>query len=134
MSPFVLDCSITMSWCFEDEADRRAMDVLDRLSSEPAIVPAIWKLEVANVLVVAHRRKRIKRAEAERFLALLDDLPITIDVEGTAGDTFRLAVELGISSYDAAYIELAVRRGLPFSTKDAKLATAARSIGVALIV
>jgi predicted nucleic acid-binding protein len=131
---FVLDCSITMSWCFEDEMDHKAMTVLDRLSSEGAVVPAIWPVEVANVLAVAQRRRRISRADAERFLALLDDLPISIDVETTASNTFRFAVELGISSYGAAYIELAVRRGIQFATRDSKLAAAARSIGIVLMV
>ncbi len=133
MTSFVLDCSITMSWCFEDELGGPAAVVLDRLSSESAIVPSIWGLEVANVLAVAQRRRRISRMDAERFLVLIDDLPIMADNDGRVADVYRLAVELGTSAYDASYIELAIRRALPLATKDEKLAGAARSIVVAVI-
>jgi predicted nucleic acid-binding protein len=119
-----------MSWCFEDESDAVSATVLERLEGATAHVPAIWPFEVANVLVVAMRRRRIVRAAAEHFLALLDELPIVIDRGPAASEVFRLASELGLSSYDAAYIELAVRTGLPLATRDDRVTEAAGRIGV----
>jgi predicted nucleic acid-binding protein len=131
----VLDNSITMVWGFEDEADSYAAALLDLMPTLRAYVPALWPLEVANVLLVGERRKRIKRAAAAQFLAILGSFPITIDDETTSrawGDTLNLARTQGLSAYDAAYLELAMRRGLPLATLDAKLRAAAEAVGVGL--
>ncbi len=133
MSRFVLDCSVAMAWCFADEPDAVADAVLDRLSEDVALAPSIWPLEVANVLLVAERRGRINAAAAARFLDLLAALPITIDEttrERAWGPIAGLGREHGLSSYDAAYLELAMREGVPLASRDAKLRSAAEASGV----
>jgi predicted nucleic acid-binding protein len=131
----VIDSSIAMAWCFPDEQDEYSQSVLDALSSERAIVPSLWHLEVANTLVVGERRKRSTQADTVTWLGFLALLPITVDDETKAhafGDTLSLARDQDLSAYDAAYLELAMRRGLPLATLDEKLKTAARSVGVPL--
>ncbi len=132
-SAFVVDTSVVMTWCFEDEASAYADTVLDSLDSSLMVVPPLWQLEVANVLLVAERRKRISRAGVERFLSLLKMLPITIehDLPGRAfGEVLALAREYNLSSYDAAYLDLALRLGLHLATLDAALLKAARKCKV----
>ncbi|MCU0574049.1 MAG: type II toxin-antitoxin system VapC family toxin [Syntrophobacteraceae bacterium] len=80
-SRFVVDNSVVMSWCFEDEGDTYAEDVLESLEAGEALVPAIWPLEVGNVLLVAERKKRLSHASAVRFLDLLGGLPIAVEQE-----------------------------------------------------
>ena len=133
MKPFVLDCSVTMAWCFEDEAAGYADRVLKKLAKREAVVPAIWPLEVANVLLVGERRKRLTKADSSRFLKLLQGLPITIDVQATSrafGDIISVARSLTISAYDAAYVELAMREGLQLATRDDSLHKAASKNGI----
>ena len=133
MKPFVLDCSVTMAWCFEDEAAGYADRVLKKLAKREAVVPAIWPLEVANVLLVGERRKRLTKADSSRFLELLQGLPITIDVQATSrafGDIISVARSLTISAYDAAYVELAMREGLQLATRDDSLHKAASKNGI----
>lgn len=133
MAGFVVDCSVTMGWCFEDESTNYALQVLGKLKTSHAIVPAIWPLEVANVLLVAERRKRIAPAEVTRFVALLEALPITVQESATArilDDVLSLARSTGLSSYDAAYLELAMRAGIPLASRDQALVRAAKSVGV----
>lgn len=132
---FVLDGSITMVWGFEDEADDYAEAILGRMSDLQAHVPSLWPLEVANALLVGERRKRITPADTARFLAILDAFPITVDGETVAhawADTMHLARAHNLSSYDASYLELAIRLGLPLATQDGKLKTAAEAVGVPL--
>jgi len=98
-------------------------------------VPPLWPLEVANALLVGERRSRITPAETARFLAILATFPITVDDETVAHawlDTMHLARAQNLSSYDAAYLELALRRGLPLAALDGKLKTAAQAVGVPL--
>ncbi len=130
---FVLDCSITLAWFFEDEADGYAEAVEDSLASASAVVPSLWSLEVANGLLVGERRRRTTEAKVTQFLALLRSLPITADDETAArawSETLPLARAHHLSAYDAAYLELAVRRGLPLAALDEKLAAAAEAVGV----
>lgn len=137
MSRFVLDASVALSWCFEDEADAAGDAVLRRLSVEAAAVPGIWPLEVANVLLAAERRKRITPAESGRFLHLLESLPIEVDAHAAARaprEILALARAHGLSSYDAAYLELAVREGIALATRDANLAAAAAGLGVPMLI
>jgi predicted nucleic acid-binding protein len=129
---FVLDGSVTMVWGFEDEADDYADSILDRMPSLQAYVPSLWSLEVANVLLVGERRKRTTPADTSRFLAILGTFPITVDEEQAWADTLHLARAHNRSAYDAAYLELAIRRGLPLATLDAKLKAAANAVGVPL--
>jgi predicted nucleic acid-binding protein len=132
---FILDTSITLAWFFEDEADAYAEAVEDSLASAVAFVPSLWHLEVANALVVGARRKRTTEAKVTHFLTLLSRLPITVDDETPArawSDTLALARAHGLSAYDAAYLELALRRGLPLATLDNRLRDALRAVGGAL--
>ncbi len=122
-----------MAWCFEDEAAGYADRVLKKLATRAAVVPAIWPLEVANVLLVGERRKRLTAADSSRFLELLHGLPITIDVQATSrafGDIMSVARSLTISAYDAAYVELAMREGLQLATLDDSLNKAALKNGI----
>lgn len=125
-----------MAWCFGDQADAYTYAVLDGLRTSEALVPSIWPLEVANALVVAERRKRLPEADTSKFLAFLDDLPVVVDQETTRralGPILSLAREQNLSSYDAAYLELAMRQGLPLATRDEGLKKAARAVGVGLL-
>jgi len=132
---FVLDGSVTMVWGFEDEADEYAEAILERMPDLQAHVPSLWPLEVANALLVGERRRRITSAETARFLAILGAFPITVDDQTVAhawADTMHLARAHNLSSYDAAYLELAIRLGLPLAALDGKLKTAAGAMGVPL--
>lgn len=136
MKRFVIDCSVVMAWCFVDEADEYADSVLDMLASAEAVAPSIWALEVANVLLVGERRNRLKEADSARFIELLRELHITADNE-TADHALREILSIGrvqgLSSYDAAYLELAMRHGLALATRDNALRRAAKKFGVRLI-
>lgn len=132
---FVVDNSIVMSWCFKDESNPYADSVLDRLAESSALVPSHWPLEVVNVLLVAERRKRLSRTDGEHFLGLLTQLPIIIEDEFPATimkDLFSLGRTHRLSSYDACYLELAIRKSLPLATLDMRLKKAARSSHVPL--
>jgi predicted nucleic acid-binding protein len=125
-----------MAWCFVDEADEYADSVLDMLASAETVAPSIWALEVANVLLVGERRNRLKEADSARFIELLRELDITADNE-TADHALREILSIGrvqgLSSYDAAYLELAMRHGLALATRDNALRRAAKKFGVRLI-
>lgn len=99
------------------------------------LVPAIWSLEVANALLVAERRNRVTREDSSTFLTMIEELPITVDA-GTAArvfhETIALAHDHALSSYDAAYLELAIRTELPLATGDEALRRAAAQLGLAL--
>ena len=135
MNRFVLDCSVSASWCLLDESNGAAQRILERLVDEEAVVPALWTLEMANVLVVAERRNRITAADATRAVELLLALPI--HVEPGEKENLRLcrlaAREFGLSAYDASYLELAQRLGLPFATLDRNLNLAAQKCGIQLL-
>jgi len=131
---FVLDGSLTLAWYFSDEADLYADAVAKGLATREAIVPSLWRLEIANTLVVGERRKRSTEAQAASFLARLEVLPIVIDDATDArawSETIRLARTHTLSAYDAAYLELAMRRGLPIASLDDQLKAAAKAVGVA---
>jgi predicted nucleic acid-binding protein len=130
---FVLDCSVAMAWYFKDEADAYAKSVRRALSKTGAVVPALWPLGVANVLVLAERRKRITEAEAGKWLNYLRLLPIRIDKETAArawSEVLQVARSHELSAYDAAYLELALRLGLPLASLDDRLTAAAEAVGV----
>jgi predicted nucleic acid-binding protein len=130
---FVLDTSVLMSWCLKDGTDDYSDSILERLSAGEALVPAICPFEVANVLLVAERRGRLTEADTTRFLSLLLSLPIRID-HGPAHPNLNELLALGrqykLSAYDAAYLELATREGLPLATQDAALRSAASKCGI----
>ncbi|MGH7901799.1 MAG: type II toxin-antitoxin system VapC family toxin [Thermodesulfobacteriota bacterium] len=130
---FIIDNSVVMSWCFKDESNKYADIVLDNLQKSSAVVPPVWPLEVANVLLVAERRKRLTEADSMRFLTLLNQLPITVE-EGESEEmmlrTLSLAREYRLSSYDASYLDLAMRKGLAIATLDKGLRAAAQKTEV----
>jgi predicted nucleic acid-binding protein len=131
----VLDGSLTLAWYFADEADPYADAVAQGLTTREAVVPSLWRLEIANTLVVGERRRRSTQAQAAAFLARLERLPIVIDDQTDArawGETIRLARAHTLSAYDAAYLELAMRRGLPLASLDDQLKAAAAAVGVLL--
>jgi len=132
---FVLDASVTMAWCFEDEANAYADAVLDSLASVTALAPAIWPLEISNVLAVAERRKRIDKAGSIRFISLLMQLPVIVGPESPQrvfAEILALAREHDLSTYDASYLDLAMRYGVALATQDGRLQKAARQAGVQL--
>ena len=131
----VLDCSIVMAWYFVDESSEYADEVARRLPRQAAFVPLNWPLEVANVLFMGERRKRSTQTQAARLLKTLKGLPITLDDETNLhawNITLSLARAHDLTAYDAAYLELAIRRGLPLASLDDKLKTAAQAVGVPL--
>ncbi len=133
---FVLDASIALSWCFSDEATSETTSLLDSLETSIAYVPQLWPLEVGNILIGAERRQRISYAGITKFLTLLENLNIHVD-ESTTQNGFNkiltLAYSTQLTTYDAAYLELALRLGLPLATKDIQLQKAAQKMGVKLI-
>jgi predicted nucleic acid-binding protein len=133
VSRLVLDCSVSMAWCFEDECDAYADSVLAALAEAEACVPSIWTAEVANVLLVAERRQRITVADSAQFVELLGHLPIAVDEGGCRrchGPVLDLARRTGLSAYDACYLDLAMRLGAPLATRDDRLREAASGNGV----
>ncbi|MDA2921430.1 type II toxin-antitoxin system VapC family toxin [Desulfobacterota bacterium AH_259_B03_O07] len=130
---FVIDNSVVMSWCFKDESNNYGDIVLDNLQKSTAVVPPVWPLEVANVLLVAERRKRLSEADTIRFVTLLNQLPITVE-EGQSEkmmlEILALAREHKLSSYDASYLDLAMRKGLSIATLDRGLRAAAKKTKV----
>ena len=130
---FVVDNSVVMSWCFEDEGNSYAEAVLESLEAEEAFVPAIWPLEVGTVLLVAEREKRLSRASVVRFLELLGSLPIVVEQETPERmlkEIVSLAREHRLSTYDASYLDLAMKLDLPLSTQDTSLVKAAKKCKV----
>ena len=135
-SDFVIDNSIVMAWCFEDESTKYTDAVQEMLINHRAFVPAIWPLEVANVLLVAERIKRISKADSGRFIALLSQLPIEVgqsNPDRVFHDTLNLARQHKLSSYDASYLALAIRMGLPIASLDKAIIRAAKSIKIGIL-
>ncbi len=133
---FVLDASITLAWTFVDERTVAADKVLDRVLSTGASVPSLWKLEVANALHSAVRRRRCDEAFVDQTLADLARLAIELDEETGARawtDTRRLSREEGLTLYDASYLELALRLNGPLASADAALCDAARRRGLEVL-
>lgn len=127
---FVVDNSVVMAWCFEDATSAYADAVLDALGTAEAVAPAIWPLEVGNVLLAAERKRRLSEASVARFLALLRGLPIAVEQETPERmltDILSLARTHHLSTYDASYLDLAMRHGLPIATQDTSLFKAAKA-------
>lgn len=136
MSGFVLDCSVAIAWCIDDEAAAETDALMEQAASEGALVPGLWPLEIANVLLQAVRRRRLGVADAMARLEILRSLPIRIDgatAERAWREILALARAEGLTTYDAAYLELALRCGLPLATRDRDLRQAADRCGVELL-
>lgn len=136
---FVLDNSVAMLWLLPqsnpagiDMAER----VLDQLTLTDAVVPSLWRLEASNVIAKSLRLKKVTQAQATAFIALLDDLNIETDDQTdrrALHDTLDVAWRYGLSAYDAAYLELALRKNMAMATLDEKLAAAATEAGVQVL-
>ncbi len=130
---FVLDASVSLAWCFEDERAGYAMRVLNELSDGEAIVSSLWPIEVTNGLASALRKKRIDLAGAAEARNTLVALPVVVDPVNRRRafeDIPRLARAHGLTTYDASYLEVAVRLAIPLATLDRALARAAADEGV----
>jgi predicted nucleic acid-binding protein len=138
VSRFVLDNTVTMAWCFSDEATELTKTLLSRLSNlaDSAIVPALWLYEVVNVTELAVRKGRITEEKARVFLESLADLPIEIE-NPTRTQMFvsvrGLVSQYRLTAYDASYLELAIRHKLPIAASDNALAKAAQAAGINLV-
>lgn len=132
---FVVDASITLAWCFDDEATRASENVLDRLALEGGIAPAHWPLEVANGLRFAASSGRVDEPSIMRAREIVRQLPVEIrPVETpTALSLIEPARQHDLTVYDAAYLGLAEALGLGVATLDQRLAAACRTVGVPLI-
>jgi predicted nucleic acid-binding protein len=134
---FVVDNSIALAWCFEDEQTADIMAVLDRVAEAGAFAPQLWPFEALNGLLTAERRGRIDAAVRRRLASFLSELPISIDDE-TASRLWSaispLAEAHRLTAYDAAYLELAQRLGLPLATTDKQLIAAAQAAGTSLLL
>ena len=133
---FVLDCSVTMAWCFLDEATPPTRKLLERMGPEAVLVPAWWYIELTNVLVLAEKKARINADQVAEFIALIESLAVEVDNEASQ----RAFVHLlplcrahHLTSYDAIYLDLAIRRQLPLATLDEPLRKAAKKLGVKLL-
>ena len=136
MTDFVLDSSVTFAWFFDDERSEAADRLLDQLEVGAATVPALWYFEVANVLAVRQRQRRATSAHIATFVAQLRDLDIVPDQELVVHAFPRildLARSERLTGYDAAYLELAMRLGVPLATRDKALGRAAKRLGVSVI-
>jgi len=133
---FVLDCSMTMAWIFSDEATEKTDALRDSLLNDAALVPELWSMEIANVLLVATRRGRINQPEWPGLLRDLATLPIETDTESSARaltDALPVAMAHDLSVYDGVYLELAMRKRLPLATLDRELTAACGSAGIEVL-
>jgi predicted nucleic acid-binding protein len=131
----VIDASLALAWCFPDEASDYAATVLINLENCTIWVPGIWSLEIANAVVVGERRKRLKEPEIRQFINLLDSLRLVQDIQPAnelIPGIVPLARKYSLSAYDAAYLDVSIRRAAQFATLDSKLATAAKAAGVSI--
>ena len=136
MTAYVLDASVTMAWCFNNEATSASDALLEQLEGEAALVPMSWHLEVADVLAMSERRRRITPARSAQFIEMLRGLEIVFDEETPArawAEILDLARTEWLTAYDAAYLELAMRLGLPLATKDRELGQVAERLGVEVL-
>ncbi len=135
MSRFILDCSMTLAWFFEDESSSRSQAVFLSIDEQKILVPSLWPLEVANVLTCAERRNRTTTVKVAKFVDMLRRLPIVVDAhtaEIALDDILPLARRHRLTAYDAAYLELALRTGHPLASLDDSLNKAATALGVEL--
>lgn len=133
---FVVDSSVALAWCFDDEATPQTDSLLTRLASEAAAVPAWWFIELTNVLALAEKRGRITTVKTADFISLIEgfDLEVDGDAPGRAFDhVMRLCRAHNLTAYDAIYLDLALRRQLPLATLDEPLRKAATASGVSLL-
>lgn len=133
MPAFVLDSSVALSWFLPDERSSDSRKLLFRVVEEGAWVSAVWPFEIGNALLIAQRRKRLTKQQRIRALHALSRLKIETDANSVLtawSETLSLADDNGLTTYDASYLELALRKGLLLATFDDRLAEAARKFGI----
>jgi predicted nucleic acid-binding protein len=137
MSHLVLDASLAVSWLLPDESSAASVAVQAELAKAESVwVGAHWRLEVANSLCMAERRKRLDAAGIAQAVALFTQLPVIVDTETNehaSAETLSLARQHTLSVYDAAYLEIALRRGATLATLDGPLRVVAKKLGVPLL-
>ncbi len=130
---FVLDCSVAMAWCFQDEGSLYADQVLESFKTGKAIVPPLWHLEIANVLLQAERKKKLTEKDILHFLYLLEQLPIHTEEPTTLlTDLIHIGRRYSLTAYDSCYLHLALTRGLPLASLDTQLIKSAQGASVPL--
>ena len=133
--PMILDNSVVCGWLLESQATAYSDAIAQRLQDDHAVAPPLLRLEYANVLRTACKRGRLTAQQAQDAIAQLAEVPVEIDAElPDAGQLLALALRYDLSSYDAAYLDLALRRQLPVATQDVALAQAARLAGVGVVI
>jgi predicted nucleic acid-binding protein len=133
LSGIVIDASVALAWGFPDEASDYADQVLVALENQTILVPALWATEITNAILMAERRKRIRQPEIRRFVELLGGLTVVLDsqtVTDSVANILPLGREYGLSAYDAAYLDVAMRHGAPLATLDGNLQKAGRKAGI----
>lgn len=132
--PFVVDNSVVIGWCFQSQATEYTDRVLDMLSDETTHAPGLWVLEFSNILRKAIKAEKIDDARAGKLVEMVSSLPLVIDyTPATVSENLNLANKYGLTSYDAAYLELAMRLKLPIAANDGALRAAAVRAGVGLV-
>lgn len=132
----VVDCSVAVAWCFADRETAATVELLRAVERAGMVVPAVWPLEVASVVLAGERRGTVDAGQRERFFEVLDALDVEvepIDSGRVFGETMAHARRHGLTSYDASYLELAMRRGLPLATNDGEIVKAAAVVGVKVL-
>jgi predicted nucleic acid-binding protein len=133
LSGIVVDASVALAWCFPDEGSDYADRVLVALEGHAIRVPALWSIEITNALLVAERRKRVRQLETRRFIDLLSDLKVEMEARSVAdavSNILPLGREYVLSAYDAAYLDVAIRHGVPLATLDSNLRKASTRAGI----
>jgi predicted nucleic acid-binding protein len=133
---FVLDSSVALSWCFRDEWSPESRQFLEAARIRAVFVPALWHMEMANILGLAFRKKRLSEADLSLDLKMLAALELHTDTSFQpigASILLPLMQAYSLTAYDAAYLELAIRLDLPLATLDSDLATAAKNAGLTLV-
>ena len=131
--PFVIDASITACWAFDDEDHPVAVLALERIRTDEARVPSLWWFEIRNTLIVNERRGRLTEADVAAFLRGVSRLGVTVDRAPDEATVLALARRHRLTVYDASYLELARREGIPLATLDTELAKAAGAEKLPLI-
>lgn len=133
--PFVLDNSVACAWFLENQVTDYTEAIARRLEEDQAVVPPLWELELTNVLRTACLKQRLTAQAAQQVLERIASLPISVDRQAVRpSEILALALRFGLSSYDAAYLELALRLQLPVATVDGPLRDAAVAGGAGVVV
>lgn len=137
MTLFVLDASIVLTWCFPDEEAQKAEEISEKIAlGDKLAVPAFWRHEVLNALLMGEKRKRLTNELIQAFIKDLEQLPAEVDMPA-AGTVFHstqvLCRKHGLTAYDAAYLELAIRHRIALATADDALERAARAEGIEIV-